>query len=208
MHASGEPVLEDPFGELPQVEYAMHRRQVHRGHATGQLVEGNDVTGIPVIAMVFQDEFHLIMRPKPLEVRPVISLRFSAAWALHVENGHDRCGNACGTAMPACFEQHRMPSVHQRLHERIDLILQERFSTGNFDERAIEATDLVQYLFDGPLATFMERVLRVTPRTPQVTCGQTDEYARATHIGRLPLNGIKDFVNRQQSSLLSVINRR
>src|SRR4026208_1751153 len=52
----------------------------------------------------------------------------------------------------------------------------------------------------------MEGVWRVTPRAPQVTGCESHEYARPTCVGRFPLNGIENLVDRQHSRQLPTPN--
>ena len=68
------------------------------------------------------------------------------------------------------------------------LFLQERFTPGDFDERTVVAFDLCHYVLDRPLASFMKGIGRVTPRAPEIACGQPDEDARLPGVRRFALH--------------------
>ena len=93
-----------------------------------------------------------------------------------------------------------LAAVDERLHERIHLLLQQRLAAGDLDEGTVRAVDLRKHLVQRLLAPLVEGVRRVTPRAAQVAGGQPDKDARPAGVGRLPLNRVEDFVDRQQSS--------
>ena len=108
-------------------------------------------------------------------------------------------GHARGAAMAAGFEQHGAAAIEQRLHQRIDVVLQQRLAAGDLDERTVEPLDLGKHLVERLLAPFVKGVRRVTPRAAQVAGGQAHEDARPAGVGGFALNRVEDLVNRQQS---------
>ena len=52
----------------------------------------DDVARVFVVCAILDDELHLVVRPKPIEVAPVVAVRLAAARAFHVEDRHDRSG--------------------------------------------------------------------------------------------------------------------
>ena len=44
-----------------------------------EVVPCDDVAGVLVVGAILDDELHLVVRPQPLEVRPVVLLGFAAA---------------------------------------------------------------------------------------------------------------------------------
>ena len=99
--------------------------------------------------------------------------------------------------MPAGFEQHRAAAVEQTLHQRIDIVLEQRLAAGDLDELAAVLLDLMHDLVERPLATLVKRVGSVAPRTAEVACGQPDEDARPPGARRLALDRVEDLVDRQ-----------
>src|SRR6186713_2119943 len=99
--------------------------------------------------------------------------------------------------MTTGFEQDGLPHLHERLHQRVDSLLQEGLSTGYLDQRALVALDLTQDVLEAALATLVKRVRRIAPRAAQVAGREAHEDARPASIRGLALDGMEDFVNRQ-----------
>ena len=64
--------------------------------------------------------------------------------------------------MPACFKQDGYTAVEQRLHQRIDLFLQERLAPSDLDERTVQPVDLRQHLIEAMLVSLMKKVYVVS----------------------------------------------
>ena len=100
--------------------------------------------------------------------------------------------------MAAGLEHHRAGRGQQAIHQRIHVFLQQRFTAGNLDERTVVPVDLGHDLVHRHLATLVERVLRVAPRTAEIARRQPHEHARTPGARRLALNRVEDLVDRQQ----------
>ncbi len=59
-------------------------------------------------------------------------------------------GTSAIDAMAASFDEHGLAAIEQRLHQRIDVLLQQRLAAGDLDHVAAVALDLVE---DRPRAT-------------------------------------------------------
>src|SRR5688500_16724991 len=71
LDAHPQPVGEYPLRERLRLEHTVHRREVNGGGTVGQVVPGDDVLGVVVVAAILDDELHLVLRAQPIEVRPV-----------------------------------------------------------------------------------------------------------------------------------------
>src|SRR5438105_9025400 len=172
---------------------------MNRRRPCGEMMSSDHVACVFIIDAIPDDELHFVVRAQAIEVAPIHLLRLAAAGALHIENRYDLLGDACGAAMAAGFEQHRAAAIDQRLHERIDVLLQQRLAAGDLDERAVEAVDLLEHLIDRVLAALVKRVRRVAPRAAQVAGGEAHEDTRTPGVAGLALHRIEDLVNREQS---------
>jgi len=199
LHANGQVVLEDPFGQGARIHDTVHRRDMNSVGTTGQIVARDYVACVLVIQSILDNKLHFVVRPDAIQVAPIVLPGFAATRALHVEDRDDASGDARGAAVTTCLEKHRPATVEQALHERIHILLQQWLTAGDLDERAGKAINLLEHLFERMLAAFVERVRRITPRAAQIAGGQPHEDAGTSGVCRLALDGIEDFVNRQQS---------
>src|SRR5688500_2650994 len=87
LHTYRQRVGQNPLRQRPRMQHAMHRRQVNRCGASGEVVAGHHVAGILVIVAIAEDELDFVVRPQALEIGPVHASGFTAARALHVEDG-------------------------------------------------------------------------------------------------------------------------
>ena len=100
--------------------------------------------------------------------------------------------------VPAGFEQHRLARVEQSLHQRIDVLLQQRLAAGNLDQSDTRTPSTSRDdLVERHLPAFVKRVRRVAPRAAQVARGQAHEDARPPGVRRLALDRVEDLVDRQ-----------
>src|SRR5438046_2583591 len=101
--------------------------------------------------------------------------------------------------MTAGLDQHRLATLEECRHQWIHTLLQERLAAGNLDQIATKPIDLRQHVVDRSLAALVERVGSVTPRTAEVARGETHEDTPLPRIGGLALDGMEDFVDRDQT---------
>src|SRR5262249_37874650 len=94
----------------------------------------------------------------------------------------------------------RAAGLEQPLHQRVDIVLQQRLAAGDLDQGALVAIDHRQHLVNRHLAPFVERVRRVAPRAAEVAGGEPPEDAGTPRVGRLPLNRMEDLVDRQHGT--------
>ena len=164
----------------------------------GQVVARDDVARELVVGAILDHELHLVVRRQPVEVAPVVLAGFAAARALDVDDLHaPPPARASIGRWPPVSSMHRRAAGQQPLHQRIDVVLQQRLAAGDLDERAAVALDRRDHLVDRHLAPFVERVGRVAPRAAQVAGRQPHEHARAPGAGRLALNRMEDLVDGQ-----------
>src|SRR5688572_21009903 len=149
---------------------------------------GDHAARVLVVFPILDDELQLVMRAQPFEVVPVGMLRFAAARALDVQHGDDWLRNPRRAAMTTGLEQHRLAALQQPLHQRIDVLLQERLPAGDLDKRTVKSLYLSQHIIELTLVALVKRVWSVAPGASQVAGGQTDEYARTPGIRGLALD--------------------
>ena len=132
-----------------------------------------------------------------VEVAPVVLRRFAAAGTLDVDDLDDRRRHARRSPMAAGLEHHRAPAGEQPLHQRIDVLLQQRLAAGDLDQRAaVRRRRAPTTSSTRHLAALVEGVRRVAPRAAEVAGGQADEHARPPGVRRLALNRVEDLVDR------------
>ena len=135
----------------------------------------------------------------PLEIRPVIAVRLAAARTLDVHDLDDAVLHLFEADVPARLEHHREPVIQQPLHERIDVLLQQRLATGDLDHLAVERLHAGHDVVDRHLVSFGEGVRRIAPGTAEVAGRQAYEHAPPARMSRLPLDRMEDLVNREHS---------
>src|SRR5215813_5404816 len=101
--------------------------------------------------------------------------------------------------MAAGLEQNSLAAIEQALHQRIDVLLEQRLAAGHFYERAVEAVDLTPDRVEFALAAFMKRVRGIAPRAAKITRGEPHEHTRLTCIRRLALHRVEDLVDREHA---------
>ena len=124
----------------------MSGRQVDGGRAFGKPMARDDIASIFVVFAVRDDEFHLVMRSKPLEVAPIVAVRLPAAGTLDIEDGHDGFRHIRGAAMAAPLQQYRSAAVDERLHQRVHFVLEQRFTPCYLNKGAIDPFNFGEYL--------------------------------------------------------------
>ena len=95
------------------------------------------------------------------------------------------------------FEQNGTALPQEPIHQRVDIVLQQRFAAGDLHERTAMTFDLGDHVVDRHAASFVEGVLGVAPRTPEIACGQPHEDAREPGARRFALDRIEDLVDGQ-----------
>ena len=190
-------VGEYPGRERSGVQHAVHRGEEHGRHPAGEPLARDDVAGILVVGAILDHELDLIRCGQAAKVRPVHLLRLPRARTLDVDDPDHTRGHVLDAAVTAGFEQHGLAVLEQPAHERIDVVLQQRLASGDFDRRTVVAADLGQHVVDRHLPALVEGVGRIAPDAAQVAGRQTDEDARLAGEGRLALNRVEDFVDGQ-----------
>jgi hypothetical protein len=97
----------------------------------------------------------------------------------------------------ASLDQDRLAGRQQLFHQRIDIALQQRLSTGNLHEIAGVSLDARHDVIHRHLPAFGKGIRRIAPRAPEIAGRQAHEDAGASGVGRFPLDGVKDFVDRE-----------
>src|SRR5262245_56364541 len=166
-----------------------------RRGATRNLVARDDVASKLVVDAILHDELHLVLRTQPFEILPVVLPIFAAARALHVEDGHDAIRNALDAAMATRFEQDGLAIVEKALHERIDILLQQRLAAGHLNQRTPVSIDFADDIVQRALAAFVEGIWRIAPAAPQIARGQADEHTRPSGVCGLALHRVEDLVD-------------
>ena len=154
---------------------------------------------------ILDDELHFVVRRQRVEIAPVVLVGLAARRALDVDDLDHFVWNAPDRPVPAGFEQHGPAAVDETPHQRVDIVLQQRFAAGDLDELATVALDVGDHLVQRPLRPFVKRVRRVAPRAAEVARRQADEHARLPRPGRLALNRVEDLVDRQHEPRISTI---
>ena len=184
------------------VENPVDRRKQHRADAAGQPVADHDVARELVVLAVLDHELHFVLRGEALDVRPVVSMGLSAAWALDVHDADHRGRDLLDTEVTAGLEHHGEAFVEQPLHQRIDILLQQRLSAGDLDDGAFERLDPFDHLVERHLVSLGECVRRVAPGAAEVARRQADEHAGPPRVRRFSLDRVEDLVDGQHSSIV------
>ena len=159
----------------------------------------DDVARELVVVTILHDELDLIARAEPIDVGPFDFVGLAACRALHVHHFDNATRDAADVDLAARLEQHSSPALEQPLHQRIHIVLQQRFPAGDLDQGALETIHLPQDIIDRHLAPFVERVGGVAPRAPQIAPGEAYEHARAAGVGGLALDRIENLVDAQHN---------
>jgi hypothetical protein len=77
----------------------------------------------------------------------------------------------------------------------MNALLQQGFSTGDFDQLASIALHLPDDFFDAHRCSLMECILSIAVRASKVAGCQSHEHARAAHICGFALNTVKNLVD-------------
>ncbi len=185
--------------ERLRVEHAVHGREEHAGHLRAQLLPREHFAGVVVVDAVANHELHFVVRPQPREVAGVVLRRFPAARTLHV---HDHGGvgrHVFDAAVATGLDQHLHAGGVQAVHQRIDVLLQQRLAAGHLDQIAAVTGDLGHDVVERHLAALVERVGAVAPGAAQVARREAHEHTRPAGVARLALDGIEDLVDRQHA---------
>jgi hypothetical protein len=93
------------------------------------------------IRLIFHDELHFVRRPEVLDVRPEIPGDHAASRAFDVHDAMnariDRGNIQTSSGLQKCL----ITRVAERRQKLADAGLQQWFSTGHFDERAMDTGD-------------------------------------------------------------------
>src|SRR5262245_9498148 len=108
--------------------------------------------------------------------------------------------------MAAGLEHHGIAASDERIHERINIVLQQRFTARDLDQAAIVLSYFGDHLIQRALLALVEGVLGVAPRTSKVAGCQPHEDARRAGARRFALDGIEDFVDRQHSGISTIVS--
>ena len=110
-------------------------------------------------------------------------------------------GHGLDAQVAAGLQHHRASLVEQALHQRVDLLLQQRLAAGDLDDVTAIVAHAPDHLVHAHLLPLVERVGGVAPGTAEVAGGQADEHARPPGVGRLPLDRVKDLVDGQHCAV-------
>ena len=119
----------------------------------------------------------------------------AAPGTFDVHDGDDRLWNIIERNVAAGLEQDFVSALEQPLHERIDLLLQQRFAARDLDELRLVAIDLREHVVDRDLPAAGKRVWRIAPPAPEIAGGQADEHARTADVRRFTLDRKVDLVD-------------
>ena len=126
----------------------MDGREQDGSHTPAEPVFRDDIARVLVVAAVLDDELDLVVRREPIEVGPVVTVRFAAARALDVDDLDDRPWHTLDAHVPARFDHDRLARVEQAVHQRVDLALQQRLAAGNLHQPAVVGVDLLDHLIE------------------------------------------------------------
>src|SRR5687768_15540263 len=94
-----------------------------------------------VIDAVGEHELDLIVWTQTFEVVPVHPMRFTASRTFDVENRDHVHWHSFSASVPSRFEQNSAATRNEPLHQRVDIILQERLATCDLHELAAVSVD-------------------------------------------------------------------
>jgi hypothetical protein len=100
--------------------------------------------------------------------------------------------------------EHFEIAARQMLDQIRRFLLDQRFTAGYFDQRAMIGPDCLHKLSDSMLAAFIVGILRIAIRTSQVATGEPDKHARSPGKAGFALDAIKDLVNDQSHLLFPI----
>jgi hypothetical protein len=197
LQSDGKAILQNPPGEILRREHIVHRRKENRCGTVGQPVPDEHATRVLVVGTIANDEFDLVLRCQQLEILPVHPGCLAAAGTFHVDDPDDAGWHVPDAHVTACFQHHRTSRLKQLLHQRVNVALKERLAARNFNQVAAVLLHLRHDRSDAHLRPFSEGIRRVAPGTPEVARREADEHAGPPRVGRLPLDGMEDFINRE-----------
>ena len=151
LQAGGQAIREHPFRQRLRIEDAVHGRHQNGGGARRQIVPRDHLARELVVGPILDDELDLVVRRK----RARLSQSFLPASPLPGHLTSTILQTAGGTRVigrwPPVSSITRPAARQQRLHQRIDIVLQQRFAAGDLDERTAVPVDLGDHLVHGIL---------------------------------------------------------
>ena len=78
--------------------------------------------------------------------------------------------------MPAGLEHDGAAAGEQPVHQRVDVLLQQRLAAGDLDQRTLVPLDGGDDLVDRLFVALVEGVRRVAPAAAQIARREADEY--------------------------------
>ena len=129
-----------PFADFRRQRRAIpfEDRRDEDGQPCVEVVRANERDRPIEVATVGHDELHLVARPQLREVREIVRGCHPRAGALHVEDLHDARVDAIDGDVAARLDEDGKAPVAEFRRERVEALLFERLSAGDFDEGRAE----------------------------------------------------------------------
>lgn len=119
------------------------------------------------ISEVGDDEFYLIpVRPKSVEIWPMISFRFAGRGTLYIKDQGGPSVNAFCRDKTASLDQHLVTAIAKRGDEWKYSLLGKRFTARNLDQATAKSVERGNYLLKRHPLAAREGIFAVAPDAP------------------------------------------
>src|SRR5262245_28212574 len=168
---------------MHQTQFTINAREQGKKQTLIEPVFFDDFQRVIEIGAVFDNKLDLITRIEPLKICPEVAMIFAAPGAFDIENLDRARIEHAGIEAAASLDEYRVSCLTQPPDQfSAFALLDQGFSTCDFNEPAVILTDLLDHLIKRHLGAACKCVFAVTPDAPQVAPGQPDE--NAWHSGK------------------------
>ena len=151
--------------------------------------------GISIISLSFDDEFDLIMGLYPLKIVWIIVQVHQAGRAFNVHDPDAAAVDSGNIETSIGFHQNCAALIQKVLDQSRGCFLKQRLSTSNLNQRfGWIRCNLSEYLGHRHIHAFVISIPGIAIDTPQIASSQADEYTGESGIQGFPLDAVKYFI--------------
>ena len=138
LEPDGELVLKQPLDDLARLNSAEYWRKQYGPAAIAEVELSDPLTRPKIILPRPDDELDLVVLGEMRNVFIPVSFHLAASGRLEIHYSMDARINPGNVMGSAGLDQHSLPQITQLFHQRQDVLLEQRFTSGYFHQRTIE----------------------------------------------------------------------
>lgn len=155
----------------------------------------NHLSGPDIIGAVGDHEFDLIRRSQIFEILHAISIELPGPRSLQIEDSDDSWITGADVNGIGRFNQNGPAGITEFGHQRKDGFLSQRFSTGEFDQSAVDRQNLFLEILHGHSLALLEGVFGVAVVASQGASGEPHEDTGGARMGGFTLDRVEEFID-------------